>query len=210
MIVKRGALIVIEGVDRTGKTTQAKLLVESLKKRQIQAEYTNFPNRNTEIGRVINSYLTSQKELSDEAIHLLFSANRWEKCRDIINLLEKGVTVIVDRYCYSGVAFSAAKGLDLNWCKSSDVGLPKPDKVFFLTIPLEVMQQRNGFGNERYEVPEFQKKVTEVYKQLKDHDWDVLDANRTLDAIQEELVQRTLNVMNVVEHTSIGKVWTKK
>ncbi|CAF4900525.1 unnamed protein product [Pieris macdunnoughi] len=210
MIVKRGALIVIEGVDRTGKTTQAKLLVESLKKRQIQAEYRNFPNRNTEIGKVINSYLTSQKDLPDEAIHLLFSANRWEKSRDILDLLEKGTTVIVDRYCYSGVAFSAAKGLDLNWCKFPDIGLPKPDKVFFLTLPLEVMQQRNGFGNERYEVPEFQKKVIEMYGQLKDNYWDIMNANRTLEVIQEELLQSTLNVMNTVEHTSIGKLWVKK
>ncbi|XP_045520780.1 thymidylate kinase [Pieris brassicae] len=210
MIVKRGALIVIEGVDRTGKTTQAKLLVESLKKRKIQAEYRNFPNRNTEIGKVINSYLTSQTDLPDEAIHLLFSANRWEKSRDILDLLEKGTTVIVDRYCYSGVAFSAAKGLDLNWCKFPDIGLPKPDKVFFLTLPLEVMQQRNGFGNERYEVPEFQKKVIEMYGQLKDNDWDIMNANRTLEVIQEELFQSTLNVINTVEHTSIGKLWVKK
>lgn len=43
-------------------------------------------------------------------IHLLFSANRWERAKNIIKTLEAGVTVIVDRYCYSGVAFSAAKG----------------------------------------------------------------------------------------------------
>ncbi|VVC99216.1 unnamed protein product [Leptidea sinapis] len=138
MIVKRGALIVIEGIDRTGKTTQSKQLVESLIKRQISAEYFNFPSRNTEIGKVINNYLLSKTDLPDETIHLLFSANRWEKSKEIISKLETGITVIVDRYCYSGVAFSAAKGLDLNWCKASDMGLPKPDKVFFLTIPLDI------------------------------------------------------------------------
>ncbi|XP_038211813.1 thymidylate kinase [Zerene cesonia] len=210
MIVKRGALIVIEGVDRTGKTTQAKQLVESLRKRNIQAEYTNFPNRNTEIGKVINSYLTSKNDLPDEAIHLLFSANRWEKLRDIIKTLETGTTIVIDRYCFSGVAFSAAKGLDINWCKGADVGLPKPDKVFYLTIPLDVMQKRKGFGNERYEVPEFQKKVIETYEQLKENDWDVLDGDRTPEEIQEELLQRTLNILNSVENSSIGKIWTKK
>lgn len=51
-----------------------------------------------------------QKELSDEAIHLLFSANRWERANNIMKLLEAGTTLIVDRYCYSGVAFSASKG----------------------------------------------------------------------------------------------------
>ncbi|CAG4979583.1 unnamed protein product [Colias eurytheme] len=209
MIVKRGAFIVIEGVDRTGKTTQAKQLVDSLRKRNILAEYTNFPNRNTEIGKVINSYLTSKNDLPDEAIHLLFSANRWERLRDIIKTLEAGTTIVVDRYCYSGVAFSAAKGLDLNWCKSSDVGLPKPDKVFYLTIPLEVMQKRKGFGNERYEVPEFQKKVIKTYQELKEDDWDVLDADRTPEEIQEDLLKRTLNILNTIENP-IGKIWTKK
>ncbi|XP_050670733.1 uncharacterized protein LOC126969384 [Leptidea sinapis] len=208
MIVKRGALIVIEGIDRTGKTTQSKQLVESLIKRQISAEYFNFPSRNTEIGKVINNYLLSKTDLPDETIHLLFSANRWEKSKEIISKLETGITVIVDRYCYSGVAFSAAKGLDLNWCKASDMGLPKPDKVFFLTIPLDVMQQRNGFGNERYEIPEFQKRVNEIYMQLKDKDWEVIDANRSESDLQEELLHKTMKIADSVGFSSVGKIWT--
>ncbi len=44
----------------------------------------------------------------------------------------KGTNIILDRYAYSGVAFTSAKGLDLEWCKNSDKGLPKPDIVFFL------------------------------------------------------------------------------
>ncbi|KAI8435674.1 hypothetical protein MSG28_003934 [Choristoneura fumiferana] len=110
--------------------------------------------------------LIFQKELPDEAIHLLFSANRWEKMQELVKKLESGTSVVVDRYCYSGVAFSAAKGL------------PEPDKVFFLTMPLESILQRNGFGQERYEVLTLQKKVSEMYNQLKDDQWAVLDARR--------------------------------
>lgn len=55
-----------------------------------------------------------QNDLSDEAIHLLFSANRWERANHIIKTLEAGTTLVIDRYCYSGVAYSAAKGKLVN------------------------------------------------------------------------------------------------
>ncbi|XP_034830532.1 uncharacterized protein [Maniola hyperantus] len=207
MVMKRGALVVIEGVDRTGKTTQCKKLVESLHSKEIPAEYTNFPNRTSEIGKVINSYLTSKKELPDEAIHLLFSANRWEKANHLIKLLENGTTVIVDRYCFSGVAFSAAKGLDVNWCKAPDAGLPKPDRVFFLNMSLENAQKRNGFGNERYEVLDFQKKVVDAYMQLKEDNWEILDASRSMETIQEELLHKTTSLIEKVEIKPIEKIW---
>lgn len=207
MGLKRGAFIVIEGVDRTGKTTQAKKLVESLKNKQLSAEYMNFPDRKTDLGEVINSYLTSKNDLSNEAIHLLFSANRWEKVNYIKEKLLNGVTVIVDRYCYSGVAYSAAKGLDLSWCKSPDAGLPQPDKVFFFTLPLEHVQQRSGFGSERYEVPEFQKKVTATYMKLKEDNWDMLDASRSLEVIHKELLEKVLSVVDCVENKPIEKIW---
>ncbi|GBP77255.1 Thymidylate kinase [Eumeta japonica] len=178
MSVKRGALIVFEGVDRSGKSTQAKALVEGLKKKNIKAQYINFPQRTTEIGHLINAYLASKKELTDEVVHLLFSANRWEKEKEIIQTLNLGTTLVIDRYCYSGVAFSAAKGLDMNWCKAPDAGLPLPDKVFFLTMPLESAQHRNGYGEERYEVLDFQKKVAETYSLLKDVNWVILDGSK--------------------------------
>ncbi|XP_063896259.1 thymidylate kinase-like [Helicoverpa armigera] len=208
--MKRGALIVIEGVDRTGKSTQARTLVENLKNKNIHAEYTNFPARNTDVGKIINNYLQMKNDLSDEVIHLLFSANRWERAKNIIKKLEAGTTVIVDRYCYSGVAFSAAKGLDFNWCKSPDVGLPKPDKVFFLTMPVDSIKERNGFGNERYEVLNFQKKVSETYQKLKEDNWEVLDANRSIESIQEDLLQQSLNIINDVPEKPIGKLWKKE
>ena len=68
-----------------------------------------FPDRTTGIGSILNSYLTCAKELDDHAVHLLFSANRWELEQKIVSTLKAGNHVIIDRYAYSGVAFSAAK-----------------------------------------------------------------------------------------------------
>ena len=98
-----------EGCDRSGKTTQVKKLVEKLNKEGKSAKMMRFPDRTTGIGSIINSYLTCTKELDDHAVHLLFSANRWELEQEILNTLEEGTNVIIDRYAYSGVAFSAAK-----------------------------------------------------------------------------------------------------
>lgn len=72
--------------------------------------YMNFPDRKTECGALINSFLTNSQEFNDETIHLLFTINRWEAKKKMENLLKLGTTLIVDRYSYSGVAFSAAKG----------------------------------------------------------------------------------------------------
>ena len=58
---------------------------------------------------MINSYLQSKTDINDNAIHLLFSANRWEMSQNITDTLNKGTTIIADRYAYSGVAYSVAK-----------------------------------------------------------------------------------------------------
>ncbi|KNE59507.1 hypothetical protein AMAG_18191 [Allomyces macrogynus ATCC 38327] len=61
-------------------------------------------------------------------------------------LLQTGVTLIADRYAYSGVAYSESKGLDLTWCQRPDVGLPAPDLVVYLDMPPDAAAQRVGYG----------------------------------------------------------------
>jgi dTMP kinase len=122
-IAKRGAFILLEGCDRSGKSTQCARLVERLVQAGVPVRALRFPERTTEIGKMINSYLTCTAELDDRAVHLLFSANRWEQRGHIMQLLEQGTTIVCDRYTFSGVAFSASKpGMDIEWCKAPDAG----------------------------------------------------------------------------------------
>lgn len=123
--------------------------MEKLKETGVDAKLMKFPDRDTECGKLIDEYLRQKKPLTDEGIHLLFSTNRWEAKELIEETLKRGTTIICDRYSYSGVAFSAAKGLNLDWCRSPEAGLTKPDLVFLLTLPIEVIMLRGGFGNER-------------------------------------------------------------
>jgi dTMP kinase len=141
-VKQRGALIVLEGLDRCGKTTQTAMLQQRLGN---DAVLLRFPNRATATGQLIDQYLQSSNDLDDRSIHLLFSANRWEACDEICRLLACGRTVICDRYAYSGVAFSSAKGLDMEWCKAPDRGLPAPDCVLFLDVSQDEAERRGGY-----------------------------------------------------------------
>lgn len=148
----RGAFIVFEGVDRCGKTTQCSLLFKHLLGLGMAAVAMRFPNRTTLVGNLINSYLESNENLDDRAIHLLFSANRWEAAPTLADTLANGATVICDRYAYSGVAFSSAKlavdgqePLTVEWCQGCDKGLPAPDVVIFLDLSQEEAEKRGGY-----------------------------------------------------------------
>merc|ERR1719414_2623299 len=115
----RGLFIVFEGLDRSGKSTQSKLLRDHLEKGGTEiVKWMCFPNRGTAIGCLIDLYLQRKLELSDGAIHLLFSANRWETAQAIVDDLNRGTTIVCDRYAFSGVAYSAAKGLNFEWCQA--------------------------------------------------------------------------------------------
>ena len=169
-MIGRGKLILIEGLDRTGKTTQCNILYKKL---QPNCKLLKFPERSTRIGGLINEYLTDDSfQLSDQAIHLLFSANRWEIVDKIKKDLLEGKNIVMDRYVYSGVAYSAAKGtngMDLDWCLQPDVGLLKPDLTLFLsTQDVDNNAEKSGFGDERYETVKFQEKVKQTFMKLLD------------------------------------------
>ncbi|XP_056643144.1 thymidylate kinase [Diorhabda sublineata] len=201
--LKRGALIVIEGVDRSGKSTQCKKLLQALKNKEINTQLIRFPDRSTLTGKLIDEYLKNKEcKLNDQAIHLLFSANRWENAEKMKSLLYSGVTLIVDRYSYSGVVFSAVKkNMCLEWCQQPENGLPKPDLVFLLDVSLEEMCNRPGFGDERYENTNFQTKVSKLYNKLckEEDNWVKVDAARSIDEVHKNLFEMCLRTIEKVQ-----------
>ncbi|MPC26731.1 thymidylate kinase-like [Portunus trituberculatus] len=205
---RRGALIVIEGCDRTGKTTQAMKLVEYLNGSDRKAIFMRFPDRTTPIGCLIDSYLSRGVNLEDQVIHLLFSANRWESHPKIISTLKSGASVIIDRYAFSGVAFSAAKeSLGLQWCKGSDAGLPKPDVVLFLDLPLEQAATRGEYGSERYEELKFQQRVYKNYMALRDDTWKMIDASKSIEEVQRSMEAEVERVMKESKFGPLPGLW---
>ena len=95
-------------------------------------------------------------------------------------LLNQGKHLILDRYAFSGVAYSAAKGLphlSRSWCAAVDRGLIAPDAVFFLQVDTAAAQARADYGAERYEKVEMQKRVAEEFRSLHDATFHVIDAS---------------------------------
>ena len=139
-----------------------------------------------------------------------------------INIVHKynknGINIICDRYSYSGIAYSSSKeikddeNMSLNWCKTSESGLPKPDLVLFLNLSVEEAQKRGNYGDERYEKLEFQKKVKNAFDILirneslnnKYTKWNVINANNEIDNIHKEIVKvvdETINELNDDKNT---------
>lgn len=206
-VAQRGALIVLEGLDRCGKTTQCDRLVSFLDGRGLAVEAWRFPDRNTAIGRMISSYLMNNTQLDDQAIHLLFSANRWEKRLLMENKLKNGTTLVVDRYSYSGVSFSAAKGLDINWCKAPERGLIAPDLVIYMDISPEEAARRGSYGVERYEQLDFQKNVARCYQILRDATWEVIDASLSLELIENQIQEIALEIIESYPKIPLSSLW---
>jgi dTMP kinase len=204
----RGALIVIEGADRVGKTTHAAQLVTSLTDLGLAVQAIKFPDRTTSIGEVIDQYLKREIQLDDHAIHLLFSTNRWEWFPRMKSLLESGVSLVVDRYAYSGVAYSAAKeSLSLDWCKHSDAGLLAADCVIYMTLSDEVTRTRPGYGDEIYEKSDFQTRVKKNYELLKDPSWIPLDASISSHELDKQLLDISSKTIQQVRDKPLSYLW---
>ncbi|ORX35760.1 thymidylate kinase-domain-containing protein [Kockovaella imperatae] len=214
-MVNRGLFIVLEGLDRSGKSTQVSRLHDQLEQDGHKARIQKFPDRITAIGKMIDSYLRSEAELDDRAVHLLFSANRWECCQAIEQSLQDGVTVIADRYAFSGIAFSAAKGLPFDFCASPDIGLPLPDVTLYLTVSPAAAAKRAAYGTERYEQVDLQNRVREQFKLVADKvrtmhgpdRWVEVDAEGSIDQVWERIWSQ-VKAIESKKGEQIHRLWT--
>jgi len=127
-------------------------------------------------------------------IHLLFSANRWEAAAQIRADIADGITIVIDRYYYSGIVYSAAKDrpdLTIKWAREPEVGLPRPDICLFLDIMPEAAAGRGGFGVEKYENSRMQKRVRALFFELlplpEGQDVRVVNANQSIDKVTEQM-----------------------
>ncbi len=192
-MVKRGVFICLEGIDASGKSTQARWLVRNLRRRGFDAIYTTEPS-DGEIGKFIKRYVLQRKRRIPAVVEaLLFAVDRIDHVESKIErALESGKIVVSDRYVYSSLAYQGAAGLDVGWIKQVNKMALTPDLAIYIDVPPEVVVKRMKRRRSVMETLETQRRVREVYMQLVHEKRLVLiDGNRPA----REVVQNILAVV---------------
>ena len=183
-------LIALEGIDKSGKGTQAELLFERLKMAGYRVECIAFPDYETPLGREIKRFLRGRVKFCPEVRQFLYVANRWERKKDIDTWLREGKVVIADRYTPSGLAYGLANNLDLSWMMGLEGGLPVADMVIVIDVSVNTALKRSG--GEKKDVYEknrqFLEMVRKAYLDLaKKLGWAVIDGEGPIEEVAEQV-----------------------
>ena len=154
-----GKFIVIEGADGTGKSTHAKLLGEYLRSRDYDVVNTAEPTSGP-IGQKIRKVLSGKMEVSPEELTLLFTNDRKEHVKNVIEpALKEEKIVVCERYFYSTIAYQSVQGVDPIRIQKLNSFATIPDLAILLEIPPKEALDRMHREKEVFEVLDFQKKV---------------------------------------------------
>jgi dTMP kinase len=192
------ALLVIEGLDGAGKSTQITLLQEYLKSKGLSYEYLHFPRTDSPvygdlIARFLRGDLGNINEVNPYLVALIYAGDRANARDLLLKWINSNVTVILDRYVYSNIAYQCAKIVypelrdDLKkWIIATEFGhfaLPQPDINIFLDVPFSFTEKKltetrigddraylNGMRDIHEENLDFQNEVRKVYLSLENED----------------------------------------
>ncbi len=146
-----GILIAFEGLDQSGKATQAGRLAERLLSAGRSVLTASFPDYETPIGREIGLALGGERHFTPDVMQLLYIANRYEWKPRLLEAMDSGAIVICDRYVASSIAYGEAQGLDPTWLREIQRFLPSPDLTLLLDIDPGIAARRKAVGRDRYE-----------------------------------------------------------
>ena len=188
MYLPKGKIIVFEGIDKAGKTTQAKLLEKKLGSKCVRID---FPDYSTPIGKEIRQFLDGKRNYPDEVKMMLLSANRWEKKGEIEKIVSKGTIVIMNRYYQSNLVYGISKGLKLDWLLSLDKGLPKADLVIVIDIRPKTLVSRSKNVVDTFEKDlELIRRVKKNYRILANKfNWQTVEGEKSVDEVHRQVLR---------------------
>lgn len=185
-----GVLIAFEGLDQSGKQTQAECVRDEVVSRGRECRLLSFPDYTTAIGSEIGKALHGEREYGGDVMQLMYVANRHERRAEMLRLLENGVVLVCDRYIASSIAYGEAQGLDAAWLADIQRFLPRPDLTILLDIAPETAVRRKASGRDMYERDlQLLSRVRESYRrQAADQDWLRLDGERSREAVSADVI----------------------
>jgi dTMP kinase len=186
-----GHLIAFEGLDQSGKQTQAEALRDHLASSGHECRLLSFPDYSTSIGAEIGSALHGERDYPPDVMQLLYVANRHERRPQILEALAGGITVLCDRYIASSIAYGEAQGLDAGWLETIQRFLPAPDLTVLLDIAPETAARRKSAGRDKYERDlALLSRVRDSYSRqaAASPSWLRLDGERPRDAVSADIL----------------------
>lgn len=198
MAATKGKIIVVEGTDKAGKTTQSRMLQDALKALGKICVVVDFPDYTTPIGMEIRAFLEGKRDYPAEVKHLLFSANRWEKKKEIESMVESGTIVVMNRYYQSNLVYGVSNGMDEVWLAKLDKGLPKEDMTIVLLVNPATSKKRA----ETLDAFERDAKLAEAayknyMKYARKMGWKVLDGSRSKEQVHQEILKMVRKLVKV-------------
>lgn len=164
---QRGVFICLEGIDGSGKTTQAHRLVKTLTRMGYEAVYTTEPSGGI-YGRTIRKHiLHGDKRVPAVVEAVLFAVDRIDHVQNEIQpLLDRGKIVVSDRYVYSSIAYQGAAHLDMPWIKAINSNAITPDFVVYIDVSPEAVTSRIQRRKSVMETLQTQNRVRKLYLKL--------------------------------------------
>ncbi len=192
----RGRLIVFEGIDGTGKSTQIQLLSARLKAEGKQVLCSFEPTQGVWGHRVREAARSGTRLPMDEEIACLLR-DRQQHVEELITpALQSGSWVLLDRYYPSMMAYQGASGADVAQIQQlNEAFAPVPDIAFYINLSLEEARRRiaaRGLTPDAFEEGGFQARVAAIYKNLNMPWWQVIDGSGTPDSIAEQVARHCL------------------
>lgn len=184
-------LIAFEGLDQSGKETQARQLRTRIGNDGRKVHAVSFPDYQTPIGQEIRHALDGERDFGPEVMQLLYVANRFEYKPRLDAWLAAKDVIVCDRYRASSIAYGEAQGLEGAWLRDIQKFLPQPDLTILLDIAPETAVQRKAVNRDRYERDlELLSRVRESYRrQALQGGWLRLDGERPRDAVSADILE---------------------
>ena len=182
----KGHLIAFEGLDQSGKQTQAERLLEAFRNAGHQTGFLTFPAYETAIGEEIDRALHGERDYQPDTLQLLYIANRFEFKPRIESLLAAGTMVVCDRYLASSIAYGEAQGVDGAWLTEIQRLLPQPSLTILLDIPPDASLNRKQVARDRFErdLPMLGRVRESYLRQAgRSNDWIRLEGHHDKDAV---------------------------